>query len=412
MSDLKTPRWLSVIGIGDDGLDGLSPRARARLDAAQVLVGGPRHLAMLPEDGRRKISWPRPLALAFDEIAILSPRPVAVLASGDPSWFGVGNALAQRFRADEIEILPCPSAFSLAAARLLWPLGDVVCLSLHGRAQSPLEIHISPGNRILVLSRDGATPGQVAARLCACGFGPSAMTVLEHIGGAAERMRTTTADDYRLEDVTDLNVIAVECRTGAEASLRAAVPGLADEHYENDGQITRCEVRAITLARLMPMPEHTLWDIGAGSGSISIEWLRACPRARAFAIETNGLRAGAVERNAEHLGVPHLRTVHGTAPAALDDLPDPDAVFIGGGLATHGAVLIDAVLARLRPGGRLVANAVTIASEAALIDAQTRHGGTMTQLAISRAEPLGRHIGWKPLMPVTQWALQLPSAVT
>ena len=408
MSNVPTRPWLSIIGIGDDGLEGLSPKARARLDAAEVLVGGDRHLAMLPGDGRHHIAWSGPMRLAFEDIAALAPRAVAVLASGDPLWFGVGNALARRFSPDEIEVFPTPSAFSLAAARLLWPLGDVVRLSLHGRAQSPLETHISPRNRILILARDGTTPGQVAARLRARGFGPSTVAVLEHMGGATERIRTTTADDYGLDDVTDLNVVAVECRAGPGAVLRSNVPGLADDAFEHDGQITRCEVRAATGARLMPMPEHTLWDIGAGSGSISIEWLRAAPRARAFAIEAHGDRAKTIECNAELLGVPQLRVVGGAAPEALAALPDPDAVFIGGGLAADGAGLIDTVLARLRPGGRLVANAVTLGSEAALIAAQARHGGALTRLAIARAEPLGRHLGWRALMPVTQWALQLP----
>ncbi len=234
------------------------------------------------------------------------------------------------------------------------------------------------------------------------------MVILEHMGGTAERMRSTTAETYDLDDVASLNVIAVECRAGPEATLLSIVPGLDDGHFDNDGQITRCEVRAATLARLMPSPEQNLWDIGAGSGSISIEWLRACPRANAIAIESHEGRAQTIARNADQLGVPRLRIVKGVAPGALADLPDPDAVFIGGGLAGGEGGLIDEVLARLRPGGRLVANAVTLGSEACLLAAQARHGGTLTRIAIARAEPLGRHLGWRPFKPVTQWALQLP----
>jgi len=403
--------WLHVVGIGEDGRCGLGARARAALGAAEVLVGGARHLAMLPEDGRERRTWPTPFADAIAMLKDLKPRTVAVLASGDPMWFGVGATLAAAIPPAEMEVIPAPSAFALAAARLGWPLAEVACLSLHGRPAAALMPHIASGARLLILAEDRHTPAAVATRLLARGYGPSRIAVLERLGGPGERVTEITADDLARDAgfaPADLNTIAVECRPGPAPLVLPTVPGLPDDAFVQDGRITKREVRAATLARLMPLPGALLWDIGAGSGAVAIEWLRAAPRTRAVAIEPRPDRLEAVGRNAETLGVPHLAIVAGKAPEALAGLPAPDAVFVGGGLSgPGGAAILEAAHAALVPGGRLVANGVTLETEAVLLGARDRFGGELIRLSIARAEPVGPHLGWRPMMPVTQWAVRL-----
>ncbi len=394
--------WLSIVGIGEDGLDGLSAAARALVERAEVLVGGERHLAMLPKDGRQRIVWPKPLRAAFDDIARCKPRPVCILATGDPLCFGVGRMLLERFPVAEVAVLPAPSAFSLACARLGWSLPDVETLTVHGRPVAALQPFVQPGARLLILSAGSESPGAVASLLCERGYGRSEITVLEHLGGPEERLRRAVADDWTQIDVAELNTIAVVCRAEPGRPLLPRTPGLPDEAFRHDGQLTKREVRAATLAALAPVQGQRLWDLGAGCGSVAIEWLRAVPRGEAVAVEHRPDRLALIAENAQALGAPRLAVVAGEAPAALAELAPPDAVFIGGGATAPG--VFEACWAALRPGGRLVANVVTLEGEAALLRWRQEVGGALSRIAVSRAEPVGGFLGWRPLMPVTQFS--------
>jgi precorrin-6Y C5,15-methyltransferase (decarboxylating) len=398
--------WITVVGLGEEGLAGLSAQARAAIGAAEVLIGGERHLALVPAERAERLTWRTPLKDTMEDIKARRGKRVVVLATGDPMWFGVGVTLGKHFRADEMTILPAPGAFSLAAARLGWSLADVATITLHGRRAELLHAHVAPGRRILILSEDGRTPKRVAELLAARGYGASRMIVLEHLGGPAERRIDASADGWTEARTADLNTIAVECLPGEGAVIAPAAPGLADELFRHDGQLTKREVRAATLARLMPLPGQLLWDVGAGCGSVAIEWMRSAPGALAVAIERDETRAGFIERNAAFLGTPQLKLLRGDAPAALADLPVPDAVFIGGGIGTPG--LAGLCWQRLRPGGRLVANAVTVEGEAALAALRAQYGGTLARIAVSRAEPVGDRLAWRALMPVTQFAATKP----
>jgi precorrin-6Y C5,15-methyltransferase (decarboxylating) len=395
--------WLSVVGLGEDGLEGLTPGARALLGTADVLVGGKRHLAMVPDDGRERWAWPTPLESLFPDIEARRGQSVCILASGDPMLFGVGVKLTKYFPVEEMVILPGRSAFSLAAARLGWGLMDVECLTLHGRPVSLLEAYLQPNARLLILSEDGETPEKVAKVLGARGFGESAMTVFEHMDGPAERRLDGTAETWREETVADLNTVAVACVAGSEARVLSRIPGLPDEAYRTDGQLTKREVRAATLARLQPLSGQLLWDVGAGAGSISIEWMRAVPRTRAVAVERDKGRSAMIVENAQSLGVPLLDVVVGAAPDALEGLESPDAIFVGGGAAAAGG-LLDTCWDALKPGGRLVANVVTIEGEAVLKTCHDSWGGEMARIAVSRLSEVGPYRGWRPQMPVTQFA--------
>jgi precorrin-6Y C5,15-methyltransferase (decarboxylating) len=399
-------RWLAVIGIGEDGLAGLDPEARALIDGAEFLVGGERHLAMVPPGPAQRATWESPLKRTIETIAAWRHRRVVVLASGDPLWYGVGVTLARRFPPEELVALPQPGAFSLAAARLAWPLAECATVTLHGRPLALLRRHLAPGQRILALSEDGATPADVARLLTEGGWGASTITVLEHLGGPRERIVSATAADWSQLRCADLNTLAIDCVAGPIARVLSAAAGLPDDAFVHDGQLTKREVRAITIGALAPMPGRLLWDVGAGCGSIAIEYLRAAPRTRAIAVECDPARCALIARNAAALGVPELRIVEGHAPAALAGLPEPDAIFLGGGGAATG--LIETLWAALAPGGRLVANAVTVEGEARLAAFQAEAGGTLTRLAVSRAEPLGDLLAWRPLMPVTQLAAVKP----
>jgi precorrin-6Y C5,15-methyltransferase (decarboxylating) len=398
-------RWLSVVGIGEDGLAGLSPAARAMIDTAEILFGGPRHLAMAAGSAAERIAWERPLERAVAAIAQRRGRRVVVLASGDPMWYGVGAVLARNFPREEMAIVPLPSAFSLAASRLGWALAECGQLSLHARPLAALRLHLAPHRRLLLLTEDGATPAAVASLLAGLGFGLTVLSVFEHLGGPREAVTMATAAEWGGRRTADLNTIALECRAGPGARVLSTVPGLPDEAFEHDGQLTKREIRAATLAALAPVWGETLWDIGAGNGSVAIEWLRAVPGTAAVAIERDPARAAAIARNAAALGVPGLEVIRGEAPAALPATP-PDAVFVGGGVAAEE--MLPAVWQALRPGGRLVANAVSLAGERALIEWRERHGGALTRLAVSRAAPLGAGETWRPLLAVTQLAATKP----
>ena len=392
--------WLSIVGLGEDGPGALSTAARALIENAEVLAGGARHLAMIPDDGRTRLIWGSPLGESLDGVLECRGKRVCVLATGDPMHFGIGATLATRVPPEDMTVVPAPSAFSLACARLGWPRDEVECLTLHGRPLELLHPAVQPGARILALSNDARTPGQVAKLLSARGYGDSRLTVLEHMGGPRERIAADTARDWRPGDFADLNTLAIECVAGPEAAHLSRAPGLPDEAFRHDGQMTKREVRAATLAALAPAPGQLLWDIGAGCGSVGIEWLRQHPRNRAVAVERKAERIALMAGNAAALGAPHLRILEGTAPESLEGLEAPDAVFVGGGLSTPG--LIETAWAALGPGGRLVANAVTLEGEQALVAFRADHGGDLVRIAVSRAQAVGPFTGWRPLMPVTQ----------
>jgi precorrin-6B C5,15-methyltransferase / cobalt-precorrin-6B C5,C15-methyltransferase len=405
-ADLRNPRWLTVVGIGEDGLDGLAPSARVLVDNAEILIGGDRHLAMLPEDGRERLSWPSPLRLLLDRIESMRGRRVCVLATGDPMCFGIGSTLVKRIALEEMLIVPAASALALAAARMGWPEHEIDLLTLHGRPLALLESYLQPRARLIILSHGATTPGEVAARLTERDYGQSKMSVLEHMGGPAERRIDGMAADWRHPPGEALNTIAVELVAGPDTMIRPRLPGLPDEAFVNDGQLTKREIRASTLAALAPTLHALLWDVGAGCGSVAIEWMRADRRCSAFAIEPRAERRAMIAKNAAALGVPGLKVVDGAAPDALAGLEAPDAIFIGGGASADG--VIETCWSALKPGGRLVANVVTLEGEAAILAHQARLGGTLTRIAISRAEPVGPFQGWRPLMPVTQWCVAKP----
>lgn len=398
--------WLSVIGVGYDGLDGLSPAARALIDGAELLIGGERHLAMVPNQKCERMTWSSPLTGTIETITRRRGRPVVVLATGDPLWFGIGVTLARQIPVEEMQILPARSAFSLACSRLGWPVAETECLTVHGRPLALMTSFVSPGARLLLLSENGQTPMAVAKLLTDLGYGPSRMTVLERMGHEEEHRLNGIASAWAADQAHDLNTIAVECIAGPNAVIRARAPGLPDEAFRHDGQLTKREVRAATLAQLMPLPGQLLWDVGAGCGSIAIEWLRCGRAMQAIAIERDPARCAMIAENAAALGVPDLELVEGESPAALVELPAPDAIFIGGGLTTDG--LVERCWQALKPGGRLVANAVTIEGEARLIALRGQHGGALTRIAISHVDAIGPFSGWRPAMPVTQYAAVKP----
>ena len=392
--------WLSIVGIGEEGVAGLAPAARAALDEAEVLVGGARHLAMVPADGRERLEWPRPFSALAGELHARRGRRVCVLATGDPFCYGVGTVIARHFPLDELRVHPAPSAFSLACARLGWSLPEVETLSLHGRPLAALRAAMRPGARILVLSHDASTPAQVAQLLSDAGYGASRIVVLERMGAAAERIREAPAASLSLEDVHDFNTVAVECVAGPEVPLRSRVPGLPDDAFVHDGQLTRRVPRAAALAALSPFPGQLLWDVGAGCGSIAIEWMRAAPGARAVAVECLPERVALIERNAQGLGTPDLRVVAGEAPGALAGLDaPPDAIFLGGGISAPG--LIEECWSALPAGGRLVAHAVSLEGESVLIGAHATFGGELSRIAVSHATPIGRYRAFRSGYPVT-----------
>ena len=354
---------MSIVGIGEDGLEGLTAVARGLVKDAEIVFGGKRHLGLAASLIRGAARpWPSPFERAVEEVLAYRGRQVCVLASGDPFVYGVGAVLLRHVDPRETLAVPVPSTFSLAAARLGWALPEATALSLHGRSLDLVRPHLQPGARVLALTSDGDGPAALARLLADIGFGASRMTVLEALGGPGERQRVTTAGGFDLGDVGALNAVAIEVEAAPGARVLARVAGLADELFEHDGQITKREIRAITLSALGPRRGELLWDVGAGAGSVAIEWMLADPSMRAVALEARGERAARIRRNAAAFGVPALEIVEGRAPAAFDGLAQPDAVFVGGGASDAG--LLDAAMDALRPGGRLVVNAVTLEAEA------------------------------------------------
>ena len=402
---MSSNNWLTVIGLGEDGLSALSPAARTLIESAEVIVGGQRHLDMVPKcQNVERMLWRSPLSDSVAEIGKHTGKRVTVLATGDPMWFGIGVTLTRAFGHDALTIIPAPGAFSLAAARMGWPLADVTCLTLHGRPLSLINLHICPDARLLVLSENGGTPSAVADALVERGYGPSRLTVFEHMGGSSESIYEATAERSGDSRYADLNTIAIECLRAADAIVLSRLAGLPDDAYEHDRQLTKREVRASTLAALAPQPRHHLWDVGAGAGSVAIEWMRAGGQATAF--EHNLDRVATIARNAERLGVPRLSIVPGVAPATFEGVERPNAVFIGGGLSNPG--LADACWEALESGGQIVANVVTVEGESELIRRQSALGGTLTRLAISHLEAQGRFNAWRARAPVTQWSAVKP----
>jgi precorrin-6B C5,15-methyltransferase / cobalt-precorrin-6B C5,C15-methyltransferase len=403
---LRRP-WLSIVGIGEDGVAGLGSEAQRLVREAEFVFGGKRHLALAaPLIKGEARPWPSPFDTSLNELTALRGAKVCVLASGDPFLHGVGATITHAVAADEIETVPTPSAFSLAASRLGWPQQDIETVSLHGKPVELIRPLLHPGRRVLALTSDENGPAAVAALLAATGFGRSSVTVLEALGGARESVRSARADRFSLGNIDPLNVIAIEVVADAGARILALSPGFTDELFEHDGQITKREIRALTLSALAPRRGELLWDVGAGAGSVSIEWMLSDPSLRAIAIEQDPQRAARIGRNASALGVPGLRVVEGAAPQAFAGLPQPDAIFIGGGGSDEG--VLAAAIDALPAGGRLVANAVTLEMEAVLLARHAELGGELIRIAVSRVAPVGTMSGWKPAMPVTQWSWVKP----
>ena len=398
--------WLSVVGIGEDGAEGLSPAARRAVDEAAIVFGGARHLSLasplLKGEAR---PWPKPFGAAAQAVAACRGQKVCVLASGDPFLHGIGATLVREIPMAEMAVYPAPSAFSLAAARLGWALQDVVTLALHAAPLDLVRPHLHPGTRILALTGDEGAPADLAALLCRSGFGPSQLIVLESLGGPRQSVRRLRADAVAGAFFDPLALVAIEVVATAAACPIGLTPGRSDDLFEHDGQLTKREARALALAALAPLRGEMLWDIGGGSGSVAIEWMLANTSLRALTIERDEARAARIGRNAAALGVPHLRVIHGTAPEAMADLPPPDAVFVGGGCS---APVLDAAQAALPPGGRLVVHAVTLETEALLLQRRAAAGGQLLRVEFARAAPIGGKTGWRPAMPLTQWAWAKP----
>jgi precorrin-6Y C5,15-methyltransferase (decarboxylating) len=398
-------RWLSIVGIGEDGWEGLSPSAKQAVESAEFIYGGVRHLAYVPAVRAAQTTWPSPMAPAMHEILTRhrGRNRVTVLASGDPMLFGVGVVLTRELAPAEFLVIPQVSAFSLACARLGWAISDTGLLSLVNRPIEQIHRYLHPGQRLVLFSEDGTTPATVAKLLTDSGYGSSQFTVFECLGGSAERRQDGRANIWSVKQCGDLNLIAVVCVADLEARRLSVVPGLPDDFYETDGQLTKREVRAATLARLAPLPGEQLWDVGAGTGTVGIEWMRSHPSCSCIAFEEREDRAARILANAKRLGVPSLKVIKGTVPSTLDGLQPPDAIFIGGGIGRDG--LFQACWNKLTKGGRVVANAVTIESEIAVATWQKLYGGELVRILVARAEPVGGVLGWRHLMPITQWSV-------
>jgi len=399
-------KWLTIVGMGEDGWDGLSPRARLAIQNAEAIVGSARLLGFIPESAAEIHEWPQPFAAVVDRIKPLAGRRTVVLATGDPLNYGVARKLMEFIPFAEMEIIPHFSAFSLAAARVGWSLPDCDTLTLHGRDAAHIEPFIQPNVRLLVLTADRTTIPEVARRLVARGFGRSAITVLENMGGERERQSGFIADAVPATEFSDLNTLAIHCIASPGAKVFSRLAGLPDDAFVHDGQLTKREVRATTLAALAPSPDRLLRDVGAGCGSISIEWMRAARGCLSVAFEHDAERLAMIAINPDALGTPRLNVVPGEAPATYAGQPAPDAVFIGGGLWLPG-VVEDAWQA-LKPGGNMVANVVTIEGELHLYDLHEKHGGDIVRMEVASLTHVGRLRALRPRMAVTQWRAQKP----
>lgn len=404
---ITTAKWLSVVGIGEDGTDGLAEETKSTIAAAKIVFGGNRHLALASTliTGESR-PWPSPFDAEMAAVRSLRGTPVCVLASGDPFMHGIGAALARYIPPDEMRVIPHPSAFSLAAARLGWALQDTETVSLHGRDIAHVRPLLHPNRRVLALTSNADGPRELAELLTRSGYGRSTLTVLEALGGEHERITEMAAACFDLPAVNPLNLVAVSVVADDQAQIIPLTPGCDDDLFDHDGQITKCRIRALTLSALTPRRGELLWDIGAGAGSVAIEWMLRDPSMRAIAIEAKAGRAARIADNAHKLGVPSLQTIVGSAPDALEGLPQPDAIFVGGGGSRKG--VMDRAMEQIRSGGRLVANAVTLEMEALVLGLHSSAGGELVRLMVANASPVGTMTGWRPSMPVTQWIWTKP----
>ncbi|EJF88829.1 bifunctional cobalt-precorrin-7 (C(5))-methyltransferase/cobalt-precorrin-6B (C(15))-methyltransferase [Bartonella tamiae] len=392
--------WLTIIGIGDDGWNGLSSNHKDILLRAKTIFGGKRHIEFLPETVKNNArEWPSPLKNAFPKLHNLKGTATVILASGDPMFFGIGATLLREFTIDEITILPHPSSFSLAASRLGWALQDVECFSVHGRPISVLQRHFQNNLKIFILSENKETPSKIAQLLTEKGFGQTKMTIFEHLNGKDEHLFHSTANSFKLEKGADLNIIALECIADKNAVIYPPTTPLPDEFFYHDGQLTKQDIRAVVMAHLAPKYGEVLWDIGAGCGSISIEWLRNARNTRAYAIEKNQERQKLILKNAQNFGVPFLNLIAGTAPESLEELEKPDAIFIGGGLTS--SIVVEHLWSKLKSGGRLIANGVTLETVALLQSYAKTYNGRLINIAVSHSETLGRFQIMRPTLAVT-----------
>lgn len=393
--------WLHIIGIGEDGPDGLPTAARVCIASADYIVGGKRHHALIGDCKAKRINWPSPFNALLSDLRALSGKKVVVLATGDPLWFSVGNRIAEAFDPNEIRFYPHVSAFQMAAASLGWAMQDVNCLSVHGRPLERIKPHLQSGQKLLLLTSNGQAVSELAKMLTNAGYGPSKLTALSHMGGADAVRLDGVAVDWA-HDVPDLNTLAIECIAAKDTQALPLGYGLPDDVFQHDGTMTKQDVRAVTLAKLMPQPNALLWDVGCGCGSVAVEWMRSANNARAIGIEAREDRREMALTNAKNLGGFDLELIAGSAPEALKDLESPDAIFIGGGLSTE---VFDLCYAALKPMGRLVCNAVTLGSEQVLLEKYADLGGSLTRLQFTQAHPIGSKLGWKPAMPVTQYSV-------
>jgi precorrin-6B C5,15-methyltransferase / cobalt-precorrin-6B C5,C15-methyltransferase len=399
-------RWLSIVGVSESGRDRLIDEAERLIGDAVLVVGGARHLGLIGQVRGQTLEWKKPFRDTIARILERAGEPVCVLASGDPFWFGAGAVLAEHIAPSEMLVLPAPSSFSLAAARLGWPLQSTVTLGLHTGRLEALARHLHHGQRILALSLDGSTPSQAAELLNRYGYGGSIVHVMEALGGPRECVSTRLAKDLKAETFGTLNIAGIEVKAARDARPVPFAPGLPDDYFEHDGQITKREIRALTISALRPAPGELLWDIGLGSGSVAIEWLLSHASTRALGFEQSAIRAARAAANAISLGVPHLQIREGKAPAILAGAEPPDAIFAGGGVSQPG--LLAAAWGALKPGGRMVCNAVSFEGQAALMEFKVSRGGTLTRIGVEREHAVGSFTVWQPAIPVVQWTAVKP----
>ena len=395
-------KWLTIIGIGEDGWEGISNRARLSIKSAEVIVGSERLLKLLPKTKAEIHEWPQPFSAMVDRIKPLTSHNTVILATGDPMNYGVARKLMEFIPFSEMTIIPHISVFSLAASRMGWSLPDCDTLTLHGRPAANFETFIQPEAKLIVLTADASTIPEIARRLEARGFDQSHITVLENLDGNKEHVSKYSP----YTDYSDLNTVAIQCIASPNAKIYSRLAGLPDDAFIHDGQLTKREVRAATLAALAPAPDQLLWDIGAGCGSVSIEWMRSTRGCAAIAFEHNTDRLNMIAQNMDALGTPRLKVIAGKAPETFLNIPAPHAVFIGGGVGNAG--VFETAWDKLRPAGRLVANVVTIEGEMHLYDLQEKHGGDLVKIEISNLTSVGPYRALKPRMAVTQWRVQKP----
>jgi precorrin-6B C5,15-methyltransferase / cobalt-precorrin-6B C5,C15-methyltransferase len=399
-------KWLTIIGMGEDGYEGLSATAKLVLQNTDVIVGSERLFRFLPALKAERLEWPQPFSAVVNQMKPLRGRNTVILATGDPMNYGVARKLLEFIPFAEMTVIPHLSAFSHVASRMGWSLPDCDTLTLHGRDAANIEAFIQPRAKLIVLTEDAGTISEVARRLVARGFKKSTITVLENMGGQRESISGFIADAVPATEFSDLNTLAVECIAGPHAKIWSRLAGLPDDAFINDGLLTKREVRATTLAVLTPAPDQLLWDIGAGCGSVAIEWMRSTRGCEAIAFESNTERLKMIAENADRLGTPRLKIVAGETPATLTGQQAPDAVFIGGGVGIPG--VFETAWEQLKPGGRMVANVVTIEGEMHLYDLQEKYGGDLVRIEISNLTPIGPYRAMKPRMAVTQWRVQKP----